>query len=109
MTFTEHLEYYDLSDAGDGNWTRLLPPNGGFVVEKTAAGDYEMAGVTMFHQLHCLAMIRAAIQDLRSGTGHQHVDEESGRRGPHPDQEHWIHCLDYLMQVRYGAVLRYRS
>ncbi|KAF2430169.1 hypothetical protein EJ08DRAFT_697711 [Tothia fuscella] len=118
--FTQRLEFFDLSRASDGNWTALLPPNGGFVSESTKDGGYEMAGITMFHQLHCLQMIREAFQDLTEGkralesemddeedddfmdVGKEHgLRRRSGlrtRHGPHPDQEHWVHCLDYLMQ-----------
>jgi hypothetical protein len=37
------------------------------VVQKTSAGDHEIAGVTVFSQLHCLHIIRAAIQDPKAG------------------------------------------
>jgi hypothetical protein len=122
VTFTQRPEFFDLTAAGDGNWTALLPPNGGFVSEKTGEGGYEMAGITMFHQLHCLQMIREAFQDVMEGKrmlesemdaeeeemGMGDVGREHGvrrkrvvgkRHGPHLDQDHWIHCLDYLMQV----------
>lgn len=145
-TFSEHREFYDLSRAGDANWTALLPPNGGFVVQKLDGRRSRMAGVTMFHQLHCLQMIRGAIQDLReentklsSRVRARHLDHDdvdamkggvplvsdgfekehkhkqvegeerppqaevddggpSTHRGGH-DSMHWVHCLDYLMQV----------
>jgi hypothetical protein len=118
VTFSQRDEYFDLSPEGDANWTALLPPNGGFVSHQRKNGNYEMAGLTMFHQLHCLQMIRAAIQDLSEGNKELEADLDSEedvkmgdvgmehstkikqrRHGPHLDQEHWVHCLDYLMQV----------
>jgi hypothetical protein len=121
VTFQQRSKYFDLSEAGDGNWTSLLPPNGGFVSSPSREGPgYEMVGITMFHQLHCLQMIRSTIQDLMAGRpvgsrmnermenemfqakqGHPYLDDSFGvrkRHGPHLDQEHWVHCLDYLMQ-----------
>jgi hypothetical protein len=118
VTFSQRDEFFDLSPAGDANWTALLPPNGGFVSHQTKNGNYEMAGLTMFHQLHCLQMIRAAFQDSFSegkealdadlmskdagmgDVGLEHNTKNKVKRhGPHLDQEHWVHCLDYLMQV----------
>lgn len=125
-TFKRNEEFFDLSPAGDKNWSEILPPDGGFVVQRI--GDKRrMAGVTMFHQLHCLQMIRHAIQDLQkenrnirrhldhddgdfkvdeaehvSEDGHSAHDEADlgrpGAQGGH-DSMHWVHCLDYLMQV----------
>lgn len=52
VKFQERREFYDLSEAGDANWTALLPPDGGFLSRPSREGDgYEMVGVTMFHQL----------------------------------------------------------
>ncbi|TID26808.1 hypothetical protein E6O75_ATG01301 [Venturia nashicola] len=67
-TFIPNPSYNDLSPSADGNWTNLLPPNGGFFSQQMGRkGDenYEMVGLTMFHQLHCLSMIRGALQDQR--------------------------------------------
>jgi hypothetical protein len=125
VTFSRRNEFYDLTPEGDANWTALLPPNGGFVSHQTKDGNYEMAGLTMFHQLHCLQMIRAAIQNLQVEGKDLEADldlQENGmigdmgmehntknkvkRHGPHLDQEHWVHCLDYLMQVSIRSLFR---
>ena len=50
-------------------------------------------GVTVFHQLHCLAMIRATINSLRS------KDTDDGGSGG-VDIVHADHCIDYIRQVR---------
>jgi hypothetical protein len=67
-------------------------------------------GVSMFHQLHCVEMLRAVLR----GKGHQHGVK--GRRGlqapPHQleegemsAEEHLEHCLDYITQVNIDMFL----
>jgi len=72
-------------------------------------------GISMFHQLHCLGMIRGAIQtlyarieELEGGAKHTHGDHVSHRRGDGNESsghdhlaghDHWTHCFDYLRQV----------
>jgi hypothetical protein len=101
--FSQTRIYSDLSPAADKNWTRLIPPNGGFVVRKGEGGKSEMAGVSMFHQLHCLSMIRMAVQDMRAGRqpalSHDEIEEEEKHGDGRPLEEHWVHCLDYLVQA----------
>ncbi|KAK3063697.1 hypothetical protein LTS18_013488 [Coniosporium uncinatum] len=151
VTFTQRLEFYDLNATGDDAWNAILPPNGGFVVQEMEDGRRAMAGVSMFHQLHCLMMIRGAILGLQGNGGmgggtsgirmaaatsrglqrnkraqrdvrrtmddegdiggllteneadvrpaegvHGHMND--GGHGGHADSQHWVHCLDYLMQ-----------
>lgn len=43
-----------------------------------------------FHQLHCLAAMRKALQDAREG-----VDIGVDYR----DDGHWPHCFDYLRKA----------
>ncbi|KAF2813024.1 uncharacterized protein BDZ99DRAFT_369165, partial [Mytilinidion resinicola] len=52
------------------------------------------AGIAMFHQLHCLAGFRHAIQQLQAGKkiGYSVFTDVSEHRG------HWPHCFDYLKQ-----------
>ena len=50
-------------------------------------------GMTVFHQLHCLAIIRATINSLRSGETHG-----NGSHG-HDYMVHADHCVDYIRQV----------
>lgn len=109
VTFHRNPALFDLSSNADGNWSALLPPNGGFVVEKNEFGGLEMAGITMFHQLHCLGMIRNAIQELMIDKP-MNMENVIGRRhGLHFHQEHWVHCLDYLVQVRYTCFIPHAS
>ncbi|QDS70998.1 hypothetical protein FKW77_007739 [Venturia effusa] len=89
-TFIPNTSYNDLSPAADGNWTALLPPNGGFFSKQVGGkGEYEMVGVTMFHQLHCLSMIRGALQSqqremdglVEEGEGGAGADRRRSRDG----------------------------
>jgi len=76
-------------------------------------------GISMFHQLHCLGMLRGAIQTLYSrieelewerdthGSNdlHQHESEKlsshkHARHDHFAGHDHWAHCFDYLRQVR---------
>jgi hypothetical protein len=107
--FSQTKIYSDLTSAADKNWTRLIPPNGGFVVRQNEEGKSEMAGVSMFHQLHCLSMIRMAVQDMRAGRkpAHSHQEQVHGEGEAaqekldknQTEEEHWVHCLDYLVQA----------
>ncbi|PYI07695.1 hypothetical protein BO78DRAFT_428817 [Aspergillus sclerotiicarbonarius CBS 121057] len=53
-------------------------------------------GISMFHQLHCLDMIRDSINStMQSGSeGHPHADHTRSYRDMHVG-----HCLDYLVQA----------
>lgn len=86
LTFTENQQYTNLSSQYDHLWEEeLLTKSGGFITDPSSSGhdgDPSYAGISMFHQLHCLSMIRMALKD-------------SGERMPH-----LTHCLDYLRQVR---------
>lgn len=84
LTFTDNQQYTNLSAQYDHLWEEeLLTKSGGFITDPSSSGhDPSYAGISMFHQLHCLSMIRMALKD-------------SGERMPH-----LTHCLDYLRQVR---------
>lgn len=106
VRFIRHTERYDLTMAGDPHWEAILPSNGGFItVGDGANGSTTIMGISMFHQLHCLQIIRKAFQgyvdmgdkvDLRD-EGHGMQDAHAHHHG---GQRHWVHCLDYLAQVR---------
>lgn len=74
----------------------LLPQNGGLLKVRMSndsekVNDY---GISMFHQLHCLVVLREIIFP-GSSTAHAEHDGRMAR-------VHWAHCFDYLAQV--GAV-----
>jgi hypothetical protein len=109
VTRFQHLkEVEDFVEAGDRIWkSQLLPPKGGFLWVKTNGTDdiveTEGWGITMFHALHCLQMIRELFKSTMSPEhasnhaipGHDHADH---------DLKHATHCLSYLYQVRKRSI-----
>lgn len=100
--FVKQHQYMNMSSEYDYLWDELLTPTGGLVdAGEGEAGTY---GISMFHQLHCLQMIRNAFQDLQSPTrrqrpAHHHHVKPNDEDEAHPPELHWTHCLDYLRQV----------
>lgn len=97
---TEHHEFQDLSTEGDAAWRSVFLENGNYLFRQMPSAEagepdeVRVYGVSMFHQLHCLWMIRVTLQALNA-TAH-------GVSSPvHHDIEdrHYLHCLDYLRQA----------
>ncbi|APA08442.1 predicted protein [Sclerotinia sclerotiorum 1980 UF-70] len=146
IVFSEHSNYENLSHVYDELWDELLPENGGFLKvissdvdgekrigeEKGAAGEEvkknkHKYGITMFHSLHCLGIMRGGVQELfremeelKMKVGELEMGDmgrrekggtEEGRTGKrageghhfghleHGDPLHWLHCFDYLRQT----------
>ncbi|EME85258.1 uncharacterized protein MYCFIDRAFT_210184 [Pseudocercospora fijiensis CIRAD86] len=83
-------DYFSFSHDYDYLWSDYLlevpPPNStGGVIFRLTNGS-----VSMLHQLHCLAGIRRAIQQLGEGA----IDLAALQKTPHAP-----HCFDYLRQV----------
>lgn len=102
-TLSEHKPYESLSHDYDELWDQLLTPNGGFIIKIDDKNLRHRYGVSMFHQLHCLAMIRAALQMLEQpntlpGNASHHEHQHEAQRSDF-DMPHWLHCFDYLRQV----------
>lgn len=90
-TFKRIEELEDFSPAADGVWEDLFTANGGFIVRKID-GKQHRIGISMFHQLHCLKMLRSLMQSLANNTENT-VDNLS-------KHTHEAHCFSYLVQVR---------
>ncbi|KAI0441305.1 hypothetical protein F4803DRAFT_552192 [Xylaria telfairii] len=83
-----------------GWWGSLLTPNGGFLKVEEPNHEIRDYGVSMFHQLHCLAIVRSVllhggIDATHTHTGHtpREGDDEAKER------KHWLHCFDYIAQA----------
>ena len=84
-----------IGDPEDVDWDEyLLTPNGGFIMVDEGDGVTKGYGVTMFHQLHCLGMIRTML--FGGSMNHDHeVQGAEWSKNP----LHFLHCLDYIAQV----------
>lgn len=101
-TFTKLPDLEDLSPAADQAWDSLFPRNGGKVAIEHKDGEPDRWGISMFHQLHCLQMLRDAIQTLEiqslNASSHEMPAQHHHGRRSSPIH-HWQHCLSYLSQV----------
>ncbi|RAK89401.1 hypothetical protein BO79DRAFT_264969 [Aspergillus costaricaensis CBS 115574] len=75
----------------------LLPENGGILKVRTDNNTITDYGISMFHQLHCLTVLRGLIfpetsQHHGASTSPSHSGDE------HEDAVHWAHCFDYIAQ-----------
>ena len=116
ITFRRKPEFSNLSRDFDAQWSSLLPSNGGFVSRPKPDGrGNEMFAVSMFHQLHCLQIIRGTIQELMEAKVNpvksfpmDEVPPEAlkymelfgirKRDTAGSTSEDWTQCFDYLMQ-----------
>ncbi|TWU71248.1 hypothetical protein ED733_002341 [Metarhizium rileyi] len=98
VRFAQHEAYRNLSHEHDRLWQdRLLPPNGGYLTLANGQNRTGRSAIAMFHQLHCLAMIRTEMQrldDMRLGQTRTPTGSESWQR----HRERALHCFDYLRQ-----------
>jgi len=81
-----------------------MTDNGGFLRLREPSGRVDYYGVSMYHQLHCLKMLRDKIEG--KGSGHEHHGSHGHERRVIDDQvtpDHLIHCLDYISQVSSSA------
>ena len=91
-----------LDSLSQPSWeTYLLPRHGGGQIFNAKPGSDKIIdhyGISMFHQLHCLIMLRGVLfpetsqRSENSSTVPHRGDKES-------DEAHWAHCFDYIAQV----------
>lgn len=120
----EHLrQLEDLGPVGDQIWnSAVLPREGGFlwVQANSTDGqdDREGWGITMFHALHCLQMVREVFKmavvpsDPNESPQPQLSRRRSASHSHHVDPKHATHCFSYLYQVRNNweaSTLRHRE
>ena len=88
----------------------LLSLTNGFLMVQESEGLPRQYGVSMFHQLHCVAMVRAKLfgSDMHHHSHHPEstagVEVGGTAQMENKDQdreemEHLAHCLDYFAQV----------
>jgi hypothetical protein len=89
----------DMSYENDLEWAQTLAPKtGGFIWVKHNETTSVEFGISMFHALHCLQLLRLVSQEVIFGTRHPHTDERNGTHSV-PVARHVPHCVGYLAQV----------
>ncbi|KAI1337278.1 hypothetical protein F5Y15DRAFT_418043 [Xylariaceae sp. FL0016] len=100
VEFSEHDDYKSLSPEYDYLWEDLLTPNGGFLIqEDPEERQLRKYGIGMFHQLHCLQMIRGSLQVAQVPGAVNHAHGQHAHSGDASADAHVLHCLDYLRQT----------
>lgn len=111
IIFDEIKALEDLDYEGDEAWDKLFPPSGGylFLTSNETSSPWEPWGISMFHSLHCLQMLRDTIQNLESRlnqSNNEHQDDQhrehshGGGSGAASASTHYKHCFAYIAQVR---------
>ncbi|KIX97048.1 uncharacterized protein Z520_07162 [Fonsecaea multimorphosa CBS 102226] len=109
--FAEDVRYAEPpSNQSDTAWSELLPYGQGFVnvdnprrisarpgIPSATVAGKESFGLSVFHQLHCLYIIRSIFYDNLSGSQRQE-HEAQGLAAHHHLLGHARHCFDYLRQ-----------
>ncbi|KAK0281265.1 hypothetical protein LTR91_011583 [Friedmanniomyces endolithicus] len=99
------------SPSRDEAWSALLPPGDGFILlpNATAQGLHHLPlgkstsrgqiyDISLFHQLHCLANIRAHLLTLQASMDRENRDEIFDLLLK-PQEGHVWHCFDYIRQA----------
>ncbi|KAK1070475.1 hypothetical protein LTR12_008738 [Friedmanniomyces endolithicus] len=99
------------SPSRDEAWSSLTPPGDGFILlpNATAQGTYNLPlgkstshgqvyDISLFHQLHCLANIRAHLLTLQAAMDRENRDEIYDLLLK-PQEGHVWHCFDYIRQA----------
>lgn len=95
--WADFAEFQNLSHEYDYIWENLTKRSGAFLPRyDVPSGTENMWGITMFHQLHCLQLIRGKIQRLLFPN--ESLTEEYAVHGDIAT-DHYLHCFDYLRQV----------
>lgn len=109
IVFREVEALEDMSIAGDQNWDDLFAGDGYlFLKPENSSFPQEPWGVSMFHGLHCLQVLRNKIQELDARVSGSEPLQNQGQHGHHHDDSddsdasnvHYLHCFSYLAQVR---------
>ncbi|MCJ1367573.1 hypothetical protein MMC16_006707 [Acarospora aff. strigata] len=79
----------------DAAWDSMFPLGVGFVRHPQISP--KLSGLAVFHQLHCVNMLRVGYYAAIDGTlaDKQHIHDHNRR----PDPHHVRHCFDYLRQA----------
>jgi hypothetical protein len=101
ISFSDYDEFQSIGSEADQVWDNIVTPNGGYLYQTESNGHIYGSGISMFHQLHCLQMIRTKIQVLSfpNGSYGPPGTRQTHAHAHHVDDDHVMHCLDYVRQV----------
>lgn len=90
--------------SADEAWAQtLLTPNGGFLSIGPNLTEDRNWGISMFHALHCLKMLRIVARTSEMMKMADDADEDKHRhetlRDLHMSPAHVGHCVGYIAQV----------
>ncbi|KAL8989127.1 MAG: hypothetical protein Q9177_001925 [Variospora cf. flavescens] len=99
-TFTDQPTLENLSFSGNQDWERaLLTPKGGFLWTQYNVTAERPYGISMFHGLHCLKMLREVIQESHPATTKTGVEGGQEQVKKHTKSlNHIGHCIGYIAQ-----------
>ncbi|RFU25775.1 hypothetical protein B7463_g10566, partial [Scytalidium lignicola] len=105
-TFPDVTPLEDLGSEGDKAWDTLTTERGGFLwIQYNETYDIPW-GISMFHGLHCLQMLRREFQSqlgINSSGGHHHhkrnIATKHENHGNGVDTVHLGHCLAYIAEM----------
>lgn len=110
--FSERPILEDLSPSADDAWEQMaITRKGGFLWVEFNETANAAWGISMFHALHCLKMLRIVIRNsemMKSVASPASNHDGSNDKGTleHPDMDpvHIGHCVGYIAQVRFASV-----
>lgn len=98
--FRRRPELEDMTEVGDAAWSTMSSTKqGGFLWVRYNETYKTGHGVSMFHALHCLSMIRDAVKGPKTGVAaHSHGSRGDTHGGKSEEEMHIGHCLSYIAQ-----------
>lgn len=113
MNHIEELE--NLSDESDTTWSSMLnTPQGGMLWVKYNETNNMPWGVSMFHSIHCLSLLRSMLKmQLNNATALEKAHANPRHQSEHShtlDEGHIGHCFGYIAQVcEHSVIIRNKS
>jgi hypothetical protein len=94
--FTTNPSLHPFDLATQETWKSLIPPGWSGIRAQSPSGGSLVAGIDMYHKLHCLTSIRQEFTALVTDERRWHTfwDEEN-----EVQRLHWGHCFDFIRQV----------
>lgn len=106
-TFRAFEKLEDLSPSNDKNWETAVFNGSKGVIWVTHNGTFNQPwGVSMLHALHCLKMLRSAIQSQDSATSSWptfHSQHTNPQGSTQLGLDHLGHCIGYIAQVGWSG------